>query len=642
MSLLDDIGNEHKKSVLAEMSIQEYLELCKKDSTAYSSPAERLLAAIGEPTLTDTQDDPRLSRLFRNRTVKTWKCFEDFYGNEETIERLVSYFKHAAQNLEESKQILYLLGPVGGGKSSLARRIRELMETQPFYAIKGSPIFESPLSLFNKNRHGDKLEKEFGIPKSRLTHSPSPWLTKRLSESDGDLSKLRVIKVHPSIDKQVATAKTEPGDENNQDISCLVGKVDIRKLEKFSPNDPDAYSYSGALCLANRGVLEFVEMFKAPIKVLHPLLTATQDRNYNGTESIPSIPFDGIVLAHSNESEWESFKADKKNEAFIDRIYLVKVPYCLRIDEEVEILKKLIRESSLSKSPCAPKTLEMLAKFNVISRITVGSEDDVHIKARVYNGENMKLISNKSKPLHEYLESSPMIEGMKEGISPRFAFKVISKVFNYDVSEIAADPITLMEVLRESIVHEQFEKNKQAALLNCIKSVLHPTYNEYLYKEIQTAYLESYSDYGQNIFDRYITYADYWIRDLDFRDKDTGLVLNKDRLDRELQSIEQAAGIMNPHDFRHEVVNFVLRVRSTNGGKNPRWTEYEKLREVIEKKLFANTKDLMPIISFESKNSTDEEKKHKGFVDRMVEQGYTERQVKILVEYYIQNLHKKD
>ena len=180
------------------------------------------------------------------------------------------------------------------------------------------------------------------------TASCRPWAVKRLEEFGGDIRKFQVVKRYPSSSSRSAIGKTEPGDENNQDISSLVGKVDIRKLETYAQDDPDAYSYSGGLCLANQGLLEFVEMFKAPIKVLHPLLTATQEGNFKGTEGFGAIPFDGIVLAHSNESEWKTFRNNKNNEAFLDRIYIVKVPYCLRVSEEVKIYEKLMRNSSLA------------------------------------------------------------------------------------------------------------------------------------------------------------------------------------------------------------------------------------------------------------------------------------------------------
>ena len=224
---------------------------------------------------------------------------------EETIERIVAFFRHAAQGLEERKQILYLLGPVGGGKSSLAERLKSLMEVHPIYVLKAgdelSPVFESPLSLFDPETLGPMIEEKYGIPRRRLTGLMSPWCYKRLEAFGGDISRFRVARIQPSRLRQIAIAKTEPGDENNQDISSLVGKVDIRKLETFAQNDPDAYSYSGGLNRANQGILEFVEMFKAPIKMLHPLLTATQEGNYIGTENIGAIPFTGVILAHSNE-----------------------------------------------------------------------------------------------------------------------------------------------------------------------------------------------------------------------------------------------------------------------------------------------------------------------------------------------------
>lgn len=286
-----------------EYSLQEYLELCKHDRNAYASAAERMLMAIGEPALLDTRSDPRLSRIFSNKMMRVYPAFREFYGMEETIDQIVSFFRHSAQALEERKQILYLLGPPGGGKSSLAEQLKHLMEQMPFYALKGSPVNESPLGLFSPADDGPSIEADYGIARRYLNPIMSPWAVKRLAEFGGDITRFRVVKLRPSILKQIAIAKTEPGDENNQDISSLVGKLDIRQLERFSQDDPDAYSYSGGLCLANQGLLEFVEMFKAPIKVLHPLLTATQEGNYKGTEGFGAIPFDGVILAHSNESE---------------------------------------------------------------------------------------------------------------------------------------------------------------------------------------------------------------------------------------------------------------------------------------------------------------------------------------------------
>lgn len=634
MSIFDHYKARYDSVQQEEYTLDEYLQLCKQEPSTYADAAERMLQAIGEPEMIDTSSDPRLSRIFSNKLIKRYPAFSEFYGMEDAIENIVAYFRHAAQGLEERKQILYLLGPVGGGKSSLAERLKHLMEHIPFYAIKDSPVFESPLGLFKPEEDAAILEEEYGIPRRYVKGIMSPWAAKRLHEYGGDLSKFKVVKLYPSILDQIGIAKTEPGDENNQDISSLVGKVDIRKLEDFPQHDPDAYSFSGALCHANQGIMEFVEMFKAPIKVLHPLLTATQEGNYNSTEGMGAIPYDGILLAHSNESEWQTFKNNKTNEAFIDRIYIVKVPYCCRVTEEIHIYEKLLENSSLNNSPCAPDTLNMLAQFTVLSRMKEPENSSLYSKMRVYNGENLKDTDPKAKSMQEYKDSAGVDEAM-DGLSTRFAFKILSKVFNFDPAEIAANPVHLLYILEKEIEQQQFPAEIQEKYLGYLKEFIAPKYIESLGKEIQTAYLESYSEYGQNIFDRYVTYADFWIQDQEYRDPETGDILDRQAINEELEKIEKPAGISNPKDFRHEIVNFVLRARANNNGNNPSWMGYEKMRTVIEKKMFSNTEDLLPVISFNAKASSEDQTKHGEFVKRMIKRGYTEKQVRLLSEWYI-------
>jgi len=638
MSIFDHFQARYEAAKDEELTIQEFLNLCKDDKSAYANAAERLLMAIGEPELVDTSKDPRLSRIFSNRVISRYKTFEDFYGMEDSIEQIVSYLKHAAQGLEERKQILYLLGPVGGGKSSLAEKLKALMQQMPIYVLcangKRSPVNDHPFCLFDVNEDGELLKQEYGIEKRYVKSIMSPWAAKRLHEFGGDITKFKVVKVRPSILDQVAIAKTEPGDENNQDISSLVGKVDIRQLEHYSQDDPDAYSYSGALCRANQGLMEFVEMFKAPIKVLHPLLTATQEGNFNGTEGLSALPFDGMILAHSNESEWQTFRNNKNNEAFLDRVYIVKVPYCLRVSEEVKIYEKLLEHSELSQAPCAPSTLELLAQFSVLSRLKVPENSSLFSKMRVYDGETLKDTDPKAKSYQEYRDYAGVDEGMS-GLSTRFAFKILSRVFNFDQIEVSANPVHLFYVIEQQVEREQFPQETADRYLEFVKGYLVPRYVEFIGKEIQTAYLESYSEYGQNIFDRYVTYADFWIQDQEYRDPETGQLFDRAALNSELEKIEKTAGISNPKDFRNEIVNFVLRARANNNGKNPVWTSYEKLRTVIEKKMFSNTEELLPVISFNAKTSSEDQKKHDNFVARMMEKGYTEKQVRLLSEWYL-------
>ncbi|RJX71898.1 PrkA family serine protein kinase [Vibrio sinensis] len=638
MSIFDHFQARYEAAKDEEISLQDFLSLCRDDKSAYANAAERLLMAIGEPEVIDTAQDPHLSRIFSNRVISRYDTFKDFYGMEDAIEQIVSYLKHAAQGLEERKQILYLLGPVGGGKSSLAEKLKALMQLVPIYVLSAdgerSPVNDHPFCLFDLSEDGDLLKQEYGIEKRYLRSIMSPWAAKRLHDFGGDISKFKVVKVRPSILDQIAIAKTEPGDENNQDISSLVGKVDIRMLEHFSQDDPDAYSYSGALCKANQGVMEFVEMFKAPIKVLHPLLTATQEGNYNGTEGLSALPFDGMILAHSNESEWQTFRNNKNNEAFLDRVYIVKVPYCLRVSEEVRIYQKLLDHSELSKAPCSPSTLDLLAQFSILSRLKEPENSSIFSKMRVYDGETLKDTDPKAKSYQEYRDFAGVDEGMS-GLSTRFSFKILSRVFNFDQTEVAANPVHLFYVIEQQIEREQFPQETAEKYLEFLKGYLVPRYVEFIGKEIQTAYLESYSEYGQNIFDRYVTYADFWIQDQEYRDPETGQLFDRSALNNELEKIEKTAGISNPKDFRNEIVNFVLRARANNKGHNPVWTSYEKLRTVIEKKMFSNTEELLPVISFNAKTSSEDQKKHDDFVARMMEKGYTEKQVRLLSEWYL-------
>ena len=644
-NIFDLYADVYKSRTQKVLTIQEYLDGCKTDPMMYAGAAQRMLSAIGEPELIDTSSEPRLGRIFMNRTIKRYPAFADFYGLEETIERIVGFFRHAAQGLEERKQILYLLGPVGGGKSSLSEKLKTLMETHPIYILAApgqsgdaelelSPIFESPLGLFDPSSLGDTLEKTYGVPKRALTGHISPWAVKRLDEFAGDISRFRVVQIHPSKLRQIGIAKTEPGDENNQDVSALVGKIDIRKLEYFGQNDADAYSYSGGLNATTQGLLEFVEMFKAPIKMLHPLLTATQDGTYVGTENVGALPYQGVILAHSNESEWQTFRNNKNNEAFLDRICVIKVPYCLRVTEEEKIYEKLLSSSELAQAARAPGTLEMLARFSVLTRLKEHENSNHFSKMRVYDGESLKETDPTAKTVQEYRDQAGVDEGM-EGMSTRFAYKILSETFNFDNQEVAADPVHLMYVLEQAIRREQLPAETETKYVEFIKEDLGPRYAEFIGNEIQKAYLESYHDFGQNLFDRYVAYADAWIEDQDFKDPDTGQLMDREILNEELTKIEKPAGIANPKDFRYEVVKFCLRARARNEGRNPDWTSYEKIRDVIERRMFSQVEDLLPVISFEAKKDGEMEKKHAEFVDRMISRGYTTRQVRRLVEWYM-------
>lgn len=636
MNFLQKAGRRLVSKVEHELTLEEYLKGCKTDPLMYATASERLLAAIGDPEQIDTRNHERLGRIFSNQSISIYNAFKEIYGLESPLKDLVSFVKHAAQGLEERKQILYLLGPVGSSKSTIVRILKKLMESVPFYAIKGSPIYDNPLSLFSLED-----SKALGIPERYLGVIPSPWLTKRIKELDGDISQLKVVKLFPNEANQVAISHIEPGDENNQDISSLVGKLNIREIGEYNVDDPDAYSFSGGLCQGNRGIVEFAEMFKSPIKSLNPLLEATQSGFYKGTESIAAIPFDGIIIAHSNESEWQKFRTDKRNEALIDRIFITRIPYSLRYSEEQKIYEKMLKESSLSEAPCAPKTLETLAQFSVLSRLVTTKHGQLETKMKVYNGESLKAKNIEAKSVYEYQKEAHDSE-FEEGFfgqSTRFAFKVLAQTFNYDQNEVAANPLHLLFILEDRVRQEHLNPDDEQRLL-IITGWLSAEFLKFLDGEIKKAYIESYDDYGQNIFDRYIIYADNWLSEEDYRDPLSNMLMTSKELEDFLEEVETPAGISNAKDFRNEVVKFCLRHQGKNDGKNPRWSSYQKIREVIEAKIFSNIEDMLPIISNTSQGTAKDKEHHEDFVNRMMEGGYTRNQIHVLISWYIQSSKK--
>jgi serine protein kinase len=276
----------------------------------------------------------------------------------------------------------------------------------------------------------------------------------------------------------------------------------------------------------------------------------------------------------------------------------------------------------------------MLAQYCVLSRLKEHENSNLFSKMRVYNGENLKDVDPKAKSLQEYRDVGGVDEGMN-GVSTRSAFKILAETFNFDNEEVAADPVHLMYVIERAIRRAQYPEQTEKQYIDFIKSELAPRYADFIGNEIQKAYLESYGDYGQNLFDRYVAYADAWVEDQDFKDPDTGELFDRRTLDQELSKIEKPAGIANPKDFRNEVVKFALRARAAHGGKNPSWTSYEKIRDVIERRMFSQVEDLLPVISFSTKGDKDTVQKHQDFVARMVERGYTARQTRRLVEWYM-------
>ncbi len=640
------------------ISLTAFLDRCKSDKMTYANWAERLLDAIGEPEIIDTpKKSASMARVFAGKKVARYPTFSDFYGMEDTIQEIVNHIKGAAAGTEFKKQVLYLLGPVGGGKSSLGEHVKTLMEKNPIYVLQAkqsgnypkiSPINESPLSLFDSDERRALVAERYGVPASHMKVGMSPWAIKRLKEAGGNIDEaFEVVKIWPNSRNKVAVAKVEPGDDNNQDITTLTGKLNINMLgeEGIEQDDTDAYSYSGGLSVANQGVMEFVEMFKAPLKVLNPLLEATQSGHYNTTEGNASVPFSGLILAHSNQTEWDAFASDRKNEAILDRINIIKVPYTMRMSQEAKIYNKMLGQSNLSELPIAPQTIELLAQFSVMSRIKQDADGFVaqfepDLVAKVKDGKIVEGAKKSVPQIKDLRDVTPNDEGM-DGISTRFAFKVLSRTFNSRANEgyYEADPVLMMETLQDSIDKDgTINTGNKEKYTNFIANYLMPAYTEEITREITMAYTGANDQMCQNMFDRYIDMASAWLDDEAFDDREvSGELLDKNKLNDKLVEYERPAGIVNTKDFRDQVTRYVLKQEKK--GHTVKWDSYGKMATVIRENLARKMSDALPHIKFEAvRNDEEAIKAHESFVSNMKGKGYTMAMIKRAVGVYERSL----
>ena len=486
---------------------------------------------------------PSFARIF-SRTRCRYPAFADFYGMERTPSKIVSYLRHAAQGWKKEARS-YRSGPVGGSKSSLAERLKKLMEKVP-------PFTPSPTHRCSSRRWDCSIPTRTARSWKRISASRAATCAtscrlgaKRLQEFNGDITQFRVVKYgrrscirspSPRPNRATRTIRTFPP---------WSGKVDIRKqIGAFRPERPGRLQLSGALCRANRGPDGIRGNVQGTDQGAAPLLTATQEGNYNSTEGLVGLP----RRDHSgppNESEWQSFRNNKNNEAFLDRVYIVKVPYCLRVSDEVSIYRKLLINSSLSQRPARPAPWRCWPSSRLLSRIKEIGKLSIFSKMRVYDGENLKDTDPKAKSIQEYRDYAGVDEGMT-GISTRFAFKIPVQVFNFDHIEVAANPVHLLYVLERQIEREQFPAETEEDIYPTSKGYLAPRYAEFIGKELQTAYLESYSEYGQNIFDRYVTYADFWIRTRNTAIPTPARSFDRAALNAELERSRNRPGISNP------------------------------------------------------------------------------------------------
>jgi serine protein kinase len=615
----------------------EYLELVKKDPGLAKLAHARLYDAILAPGASDIREsgDPNIKRLFKDESVKVYGFFKDeFFGIEKVIAKIARYFHSASLKGEESRQVLYLMGPVGSGKSSLVEKLQQGLEASgPFYAIEDCPMFEDPLHLLPRHLRRE-FEKMLGV---KIEGDLCPVCRFRLKDQYGErYEEVPVVARSFSKRNRVGIGVVPPVDPNNQDTSVLIGSEDISKLDMYSEGDPRVLDLDGALNVGNRGMVEFIEVFKNETEYLHAMITATQEKVIPAPGRHGMVYVDTVIVAHSNEAEWYKFKSDHTNEAILDRIVSIKVPYNLRLSQEVKIYEKILRHSDF-RAHVAPHTLEIASMFAILSRLAPTPKCDLMTKLKLYNGEEVVEKGKTKKIDINELRDDAKFEGMC-GISTRFIMKALDNALSDNVKGNCINPISVREALITRTKEEDLPDDARKQYLEFLQDTLHKVYLEMLEGEITRAFVYSYQEQAESLFQNYLDHAEAFVNKTKVRDPNTKEELQPD--EGFLKSIEEQIAIIGSaaDGFRQEVIAYLWA--SSRRGAKVSYQSYEPLKEAIEKKLMTSVRDISRIVTKARTRDESQTKKYNVMVENLLANGYCENCVDVVLKYAANNLWK--
>ncbi len=615
----------------------EYLEIIRGNPSLSTLAHKRIYNRLMKDGVEeiDTDSDPRYAKLYKGKSHKIFNFFADqFYGMDKTLSQIIRYFHSASLQGEESRQVLYLVGPVGSGKSSLVEKIKKGLETaEPFYSIDGCPMNEDPLHLIPRH-----LRKEFEkMLNIKIEGDLCPVCRYRLKdEYENKWEEFPVKTTSFSVRGKRGIGVVPPVDPNNQDTSVLIGGEDISKLDMYSEGDPRVLDLTGALNVGNRGVVEFIEVFKNETEYLHAMITATQEKSIPAPGRHGMIYVDTCILAHSNEAEWKRFKSDHTNEAILDRIVTVKVPYNLRLSEEVKIYKKIIRQSQFN-ADIAPHTIETASMFAILTRLAPTNKCDLLTKLKLYNGEEV-VEKGKTKKIDVIeLKEEAHDEGMT-GISTRFIMKALDNALSDNIGDNCIHPLSVRESLVQMVKESEFADDVKKRYLEFLQDTLHREYLEILEKEITKAFVYSYKEQAESLFQNYLDHAEAYVTKGKFKDSNTGEQLQPD--EAFMKSIEEQIAIIGTacDGFRQEVISFLWS--KSRKGETITYESYEPLKEAIEKKLMASVRDVSRIITKARTRDEDQQSKYDLMAQQLMKNGYPGSCIDTVLKYAANNLWK--
>ncbi|UOY88305.1 PrkA family serine protein kinase [Bacillus glycinifermentans] len=613
---------EEEQRLKWEGTFGDYLEIVKENPIVAQSAHSRVYNMIKNSGI-EEKDGKKVYRFFD----------KELFGLEEPLERLVEeYFHPAAKRLDVRKRILLLMGPVSGGKSTLVTMLKRGLEAYSLtdegavYAIKGCPMHEDPLHLIPQHLRED-FYQEYGI---RIQGNLSPLNMMRLQQDyGGRIEDVKIERIFFSEDKRTGIGTFSPSDPKSQDIADLTGSIDFSTIAEYgSESDPRAYRFDGELNKANRGMMEFQEMLKCDEKFLWHLLSLTQEGNFKAGR-FALISADELIVAHTNETEYRSFIANKKNEALHSRIIVMPIPYNLKVSEEERIYEKMIAESDVSDVHIAPHTLKVAAMFSILTRLKEPKRSDIDLvkKMRLYDGESVEGYNSSDV---EDLKKEYNDEGMS-GIDPRYVInRISSTIIRKNMESINA--LDVLRSLKEGLdQHPSISSENRERYLNFI-SAARKEYDEMAKKEVQKAFVYSYEESAKTLMDNYLDNVEAYCNKIKLRDPLTGEEMNPD--EKLMRSIEEQIGISEnaKKAFREEIL---IRISAyARKGKRFDYNSHERLREAIQKKLFADLKDVVKITTSTKTPDEQQLKKINDVVARLIdEHGYNSTSANELLKY---------
>ena len=632
LKLIEDQRKKSKKEKF-KGSFIDFLEYVKENPEAADSAHKKLYDSIIDHGVESMDDsDTRKYKIFEGENIKVYDYFKnEFFGAEKVVAKVMNFLKSAAAMGEESRQVLLLMGPVGAGKSALTEHIKSALEGRSYFHIEEDPQRGNPLQLIPRGIRSE-FEKELGVDIRGDISPPVRW--KLLKELEGKYEDFNIVETTFSQRGRRGIASVPPMDANSQDTSVLIGSEDISKLDLYSEDDPRVLSLNGAFNVGNRGIVEFVEIFKNEIEFLHTIITATQEKRVPAPGRHDMIHFDGVILAHCNEAEWNRFQSEHTNEAILDRVVKINVPYVLELEQEIKIYEKLLSRSKFD-SHIAPHTIRVASMFSVMSRLKQSGKCDLLTKMRIYNGEDVIEKGRVKKVDIKDLRDESNQEGM-DGISTRFIMKSIDRAIS-DSDKGFITPISIIETIAKNCKEQLIDENFKKHCLTILQDIVRKEYLRILENEIAKAFIAAYEEQAQSLFETYLDNAEAFAMKSKIKDKVTNEEMEPD--EKFMSTIEECIGIIgsSKEGFRSDVTAYMFaKIRR---GEKIDYRSYEPLKEGIESYLINSVKDMARIVTKSKTRDDKQKKKYNSMVKTMIDDyGYTEDSAEEILVYASNNL----